>query len=40
MKNLLLFPLLLFAAPQAADDRPNILFAIADDWAWPHAGVY
>lgn len=21
-------------------DRPNILFAIADDWSWPHAGVY
>jgi arylsulfatase A-like enzyme len=26
------------AAP--ADERPNILFALADDWAWPHAGVY
>ncbi|MCG6922340.1 MAG: sulfatase [Acidobacteria bacterium] len=24
----------------AAEDRPNILFAIADDWGWPHAGVY
>ena len=23
-----------------ADTRPSILFAIADDWAWPHAGVY
>jgi N-sulfoglucosamine sulfohydrolase len=21
-------------------DRPNILFCIADDWGWPHAGVY
>ena len=20
--------------------RPNILFCFADDWAWPHAGVY
>jgi len=20
--------------------QPNILFAIADDWSWPHAGVY
>ncbi len=20
--------------------RPNILFCIADDWGWPHAGVY
>ena len=27
-----------FAAPPAA--RPNILFCIADDWSWPHAGVY
>lgn len=25
---------------QAADERPNILFALADDWMWPHAGVY
>jgi len=26
----------------AADNlpRPNILFCIADDWGWPHAGVY
>ncbi len=23
-----------------AADRPNILFAIADDWSWPHAGAY
>lgn len=23
-----------------ADSRPNILFAIADDWGWPHAPVY
>ena len=21
-------------------DRPNILFAFADDWGWPHAGAY
>ena len=20
--------------------RPNILFAMADDWGWPHAGAY
>ena len=20
----------------ATDDRPNILFALADDWSWPH----
>ncbi|QDT45753.1 Arylsulfatase [Gimesia alba] len=34
---------LFFAAEtQAAEKqkRPNILFAIADDWGWPHAGAY
>ena len=27
---------------QAADKKakPNILFAFADDWGWPHAGAY
>lgn len=29
-----------FAADKPADTRPNILFALADDWSWPHAGVY
>lgn len=24
----------------AAQKRPNILFALADDWGWPHAGAY
>jgi N-sulfoglucosamine sulfohydrolase len=24
----------------AADSRPNILFCLADDWSWPHAGAY
>ena len=24
----------------AAGARPNIVFAIADDWGWPHAGCY
>jgi N-sulfoglucosamine sulfohydrolase len=24
----------------AEQKRPNILFAIADDWGWPHAGAY
>ena len=30
------------AAPsvRAQPKRPNILFAIADDWGWPHAGAY
>ena len=29
--------------PATADEptpRPNIVVAIADDWSWPHAGVY
>ena len=28
------------SAAAAADPRPNVLFCMADDWAWPHAGVY
>ena len=28
------------AAEPAADKPPNILFAMADDWAWPHSPVY
>lgn len=28
------------AAEAAAGSRPNILFCIADDWGWPHAGAY
>jgi N-sulfoglucosamine sulfohydrolase len=28
------------ACKKQAPQRPNILFAIADDWSWPHAGVY
>lgn len=24
----------------ATEDRPNILFCIADDWSYPHAGAY
>lgn len=27
-------------AASFADSRPNILFCLADDWGWPHAGVY
>jgi arylsulfatase A-like enzyme len=30
----------LAAAAAAADARPNILYCLADDWSWPHAGVY
>ncbi len=33
--------LLLFGTEKAlAQSRPNILFCIADDWGWPHAGAY
>jgi arylsulfatase A-like enzyme len=28
-----------FSAP-ATNSRPNILFCLADDWSWPHAGAY
>lgn len=30
----------LLAAEGKQGERPNIVFAIADDWSWPHAGVY
>jgi len=33
-------PALAAAQPAKADDRPNIVFCIADDWSWPHAGAY
>lgn len=35
-----MFTLLLLSAAARADDQPNILFAFADDWGWPHAGAY
>ncbi len=28
------------AASEIESARPNIVFAIADDWGWPHAGAY
>lgn len=31
---------LLLWAPCATAERPNIVFAIADDWGWPHASAY
>lgn len=40
---LILVSHLFFAAETEAVEkqkRPNILFAIADDWGWPHAGAY
>jgi N-sulfoglucosamine sulfohydrolase len=27
------------AAPEPAKRQPNILFAFADDWSWPHASI-
>ena len=29
----------LFSIEAGGADRPNVLFAIADDWGWPHAGA-
>ena len=43
MLNRLLFSSLLLltgAVMAAAETRPNILYCLADDWSWPHAGVY
>ncbi|MEM8946196.1 MAG: sulfatase [Planctomycetota bacterium] len=36
------FALLIFgsAVPCGAAERPNFVFAIADDWGWPHASIY
>ena len=34
----LLFAGLLTAT--AVERRPNILYCLADDWSWPHAGIY
>jgi len=28
------------SAKNPVSKRPNVLFALADDWGWPHAGVY
>ena len=39
----LIVPVLLVASfsakAAAADTRPNIVFCMADDWSWPHAGI-
>lgn len=40
MQRWLLAALLLLSLSASADPRPNLLFSIADDWSWPHAGVY
>lgn len=40
MKLLFLFTLALSLLASRASERPNILFCMADDWGWPHAGAY
>lgn len=40
MKALCLALLLLPLTTLRGADRPNIVFAIADDWGWPHASIY
>lgn len=40
MNRLLPFACLVIGLAAHADDRPNILFCIADDWGWPHASAY
>ena len=41
MRMAILFVMLLgMTSFSAARERPNILFAIADDWGFPHAGAY
>ncbi len=40
MLIVLVASLLFTSCKQETLQRPNILFAIADDWGWPHAGVY
>ncbi len=32
-------PRMTFADPEPLKPRPNILFAFADDWSWPHASI-
>lgn len=34
------FVLLLASAQNKQADQPNIVFCLADDWGWPHAGFY
>lgn len=39
-KTLILALLLSLSHSTMGGERPNILFCIADDWGWPHAGAY
>ena len=36
----LMLVMILAGCNEKAVQQPNILFAIADDWGWPHAGIY
>jgi len=41
LRVLLVFVLVCGAGARATEEkRPNLLFAIAADWRWPHAGAY
>ena len=40
MKTIQTILFCLFTILTAEVKKPNILFAIADDWGWPHAGSY
>jgi N-sulfoglucosamine sulfohydrolase len=41
LMKLFFIPLFVWVcSPCLAEDRPNILFCMADDWGWPHAGAY
>jgi arylsulfatase A-like enzyme len=35
--SLILLMINIFSPPE---EKPNILFLIADDWSYPHAGIY
>ena len=40
LRQLFFVIVMLFACGLQAAERPNIVFCIADDWGWPHAGAY
>jgi len=40
MRSLIVLILCFLSVPLHAAERPNVFFAIADDWGWPHAGAY
>lgn len=38
--SIILSTLCCIVSVSASEQRPNIIFAIADDWGWPHASAY